>query len=84
MGRQVAILLNTLDRLNVSIIEFCYFQDTITKNYFNEDRLRRSLKATLRFMGINYYFIRAVYEWPELEDNPTYPVREDGKTPDLI
>ena len=28
-------------------------------------------------MGINYYFIRAVYEWPELEENPTYPVRED-------
>ena len=83
MGCQVTNLLNTLDRLNVSIIEFCYFQDTVT-NYFNEDRLRRSLKATLRFMGINYYFIRAVYEWPELEDNPTYPVREDGKTPDLI
>ena len=56
----------------VSIIE-------LVRNYFNEDRLRRdeSLKVTPRFMGINYYFIRAVFEWPELKENPTYPVRED-------
>jgi len=28
----------------------------------------------VRFMGINYYFIRAVYKWPETKENPTYPV----------
>ena len=27
-----------------------------------------------RFMGIDYYFVRAQYEWPEIADNPTYPV----------
>ena len=29
-------------------------------------------------MGINYYFIRAVYSWPEIKDNPTFPVRGDN------
>ena len=29
-------------------------------------------------MGINYYFIRAVYSWPEIKDNPTFPVRGDS------
>ena len=28
-------------------------------------------------MGINYYFIRAVYPWPEIKENPTFPVRKD-------
>ena len=59
----------------VSIIEFCYFQDTVT-NYFLFPRHDESVKVTHRFMGINYYFIRAVYEWPELEKNPTYPVSD--------
>ena len=27
-----------------------------------------------RFMGIDYYFVRAQYDWPEIADNPTYPV----------
>ena len=27
-------------------------------------------------MGINYYFIRAVYDWSEeIKENPTFPVR---------
>jgi len=28
----------------------------------------------VRFMGIDYYFVRAQYDWPELSENPTYPV----------
>lgn len=28
----------------------------------------------VRFMGIDYYFVRAAYDWPEVADNPTYPV----------
>ena len=25
-------------------------------------------------MGIDYYFVRAQYDWPEVAENPTYPV----------
>ena len=28
----------------------------------------------IRFMGIDYYFVRAQYDWPEVAENPTYPV----------
>ena len=28
-----------------------------------------------RFMGIDYYYLRATYPWPEQSYDPTYPVR---------
>ena len=33
-----------------------------------------SIALIIRFMGIDYYFVRAQYDWPELSENPTYPV----------